>query len=287
MTTGLPLSTFTVLGASGYIGSRLVAHLRTQGHTVWAPARGDAKLLQRPLGHVLYCAGLTADFRSRPFDTADAHVGLLNEVLRHARFDSLLYLSSTRVYMGSSSTHEDAPLTVLPGDPSYLYNLTKLTGESLCHASGRPGVRVARLSNVVGPGMDATSGNLVADLVHQAQRGRIVLRSDPQSAKDYVHIDDLLDWLPRIALTGRAATYNVASGRQTLHAQWLAWLQARTGCTVEVAADAPLQQFSPIDVQRMQAEWGATPRAVLADDLLRPVPSNVSVLNDPVGVPQS
>lgn len=272
--TGLPPSTFTVLGATGYIGSRLVAHLRAEGHTVWAPARGDAEVFARPLGHVMYCVGLTADFRTRPFDTVDAHVGLLAELLRRAQFDSLLYLSSTRVYMGAASTHEDAPLSVMPSDPSYLYNLTKLTGESLCHASGRTGVRVARLSNVVGPGMDAASGNLVADLLHQARGGHIVLRSDPQSAKDYVHVDDLLDWLPRIALAGRAATYNVASGRQTTHAQWLAWLQARMGCTVEVAAKAPLQQFPPMDVQRLQTEWGVAPRAVLADDLLlHPVPS--------------
>ena len=279
--TDLPPSTFTVLGASGYIGSRLVAHLRAQGHTVWAPPRGYAEVFTRPLGHVIYCVGLTADFRTRPFDTVDAHVGLLAEVLRRAQFDSLLYLSSTRVYMGAASTHEDAPLSVLPGDPSYLYNLTKLTGESLCHACGRPGVRVARLSNVVGPGMDAASGNLVADLLHQAQRGHIVLRSDPQSAKDYVHVDDLLDWLPRIALAGRAATYNVASGRQTLHAQWLAWLQARTGCTVEVDAQALLQAFPPINVQRLRGEWGVAPRAVLADDLLL---NDASVVTDPVGV---
>lgn len=278
--TGLPLSTFTVLGASGYIGSRLVAHLQAQGHSVWSPARGAAEVFTRQLGHVIYCVGLTADFRTRPFDTVDAHVGLLAEVLRRAQFHSLLYLSSTRVYMGATRTDEDAPLAVLPGDLSYLYNLTKLTGESLCHACGRPGVRVARLSNVVGPGMDAASGNLVADLLHQAQGGRIVLRSDPQSAKDYVHVDDLLDWLPRIALAGRAATYNVASGRQTTHAQWLAWLQARTGCSVEVAGQAPLQAFHPINVLRLQGEWGVAPRAVLADDLLPFPPSN-----DPVGVP--
>jgi nucleoside-diphosphate-sugar epimerase len=260
----------------------LVAHLRDQGHTVWTPARGDVEVFTRPLGHVMYCVGLTADFRTRPFDTVDAHVGLLGQVLQRAQFDSLLYLSSTRVYMGAASTDEDAPLAVVPGDPSYLYNLTKLTGESLCHASGRAGVRVARLSNVVGPGMDAASGNLVVDLLRQAQGGHIVLRSDPQSAKDYLHVDDLLDWLPRIALVGRAATYNVASGRQTIHAQWLAWLQARTGCTVEVAGQAPLQAFPPINVQRLQGEWGVAPRAVLADDLL---PNDAFVVTDPVGVP--
>lgn len=263
--TGLPPSAFTVLGASGYIGSRLVANLRAQGHTVWAPARGDAEVFARPLGHVIYSVGLTADFRTRPFDTVDAHVGLLAEVLRRAQFDSLLYLSSTRVYMGATRTDEDAPLTVLPGDPSYLYNLTKLTGESLCHASGRPGVRVARLSNVVGPGMDPASGNLVADLLHQARQGHIVLRSDLQSAKDYLHVDDLVDWLPRLALTGRAKIYNVASGKQTTHRQWLEWLASTHTATFASAEPAPWQGFAPIDVTRLRNEFGWEPRRLLVD----------------------
>ena len=242
-----------------------MAHLRAQGHTVWAPPRGDAEVFTRPLGHVMYCVGLTADFRTRPFDTVDAHVGLLAEVLRRAQFDSLLYLSSTRVYMGAASTHEDAPLSVLPGDPSYLYNLTKLTGESLCHACGRPGVRVARLSNVVGPGMDSASGNLVADLLRQARQGHIVLRSDPQSAKDYVHVDDLLDGLPRIALAGRASVYNVASGVQITHRQWLEWLASTHAATFAITEPAPWQGFAPIDVTRLRDEFAWKPRRILVD----------------------
>lgn len=250
------MSQFTVLGASGYIGHRLVQRLRAEGHTVWAPARGDASALNRPLGHVLYCIGLTGDFRARPFDTVDAHVIFLAQVLQRTQFDSLLYLSSTRVYMGAARTDEEALLTVQPGDPSYLYNLTKLTGESLCHSSQRTGVRVARLSNVVGPGMDASSGNFIASLLRDARAGHVVLQTAPESAKDYIHIDDVVGWLPRIALDGQASTYNVASGVQTTHAQWVQWLVQHTGCSHVVQADAPMQYFLPINVQRLQAEFG-------------------------------
>ena len=122
-----------------------------------------------------------------------------------------------------------------------------------------------RLSNVVGPGMDAASGNLVADLLHQAQQGHIVLRSDPQSAKDYLHVDDLLDWLPRIALEGRAAAYNVASGEQTTHREWLDWLASTHAATVVVAERAPWQSFAPIDVTRLRNEFGWKPRRILVD----------------------
>lgn len=256
------MSQFTVLGASGYIGSRLVVRLCADGHAVWAPERGDGSILTRPLGHVLYCVGLTGNFRNRPFDTVQAHVGLLAELLQHARFDSLLYLSSTRVYQGADRTDEDAPLTVLPGAPSYLYNLTKLTGESLCHSSCRTGVRIARLSNVVGPGMDPGSGNLIAMLLRDAHTGHVVLQSAPESAKDYIHIEDVLDLLPRIAIEGQASTYNLASGDQTSHVQWLRWLAAATGCGYAVQPGAPLQSFLPINIERLQTEFGFVARPI-------------------------
>lgn len=246
----------TVLGASGYIGRRLVAYLRAQGHAVWAPGRGETGVFAKDLGHVFYCAGLTGNFRERPFETMQAHAGFLADVLQRARFESLLYLSSTRVYMGAQRTDEEVPLQVVPHDPSYLYNLSKLAGEALCHSCGRSQVRVARLSNVVGPGMSPQSGNLVADLVQQARAGHIVLRTAAQSAKDYVHVDDVVDWLARIALHGRFSTYNVASGLQTTHAEWLELLGARFGASAEVLADAPMQSFPAIDVERLKAEFG-------------------------------
>ena len=249
------MSLFTVLGACGYIGRRLVTYLQESGHEVWAPERGASDVFSRPLGHVMYCVGLTGNFRSRPFDTVDAHVALLQELLRRAQFDSLLYLSSTRVYMGSDRADEEAPLQVLPADPSYLYNLSKLLGESLCHASGRTGVRVARLSNVVGSGMSSDSGNLIADLVAQARTGHVVLRSALQSAKDYIHVDDVLESITRIALGGAHRTYNLASGVQTTHGQWLQWLAHSTGCSVECLDQAPVQQFPVISVQRLRNEW--------------------------------
>jgi len=31
-------------------------------------------------GHVIYCIGLTADFRQKPFETIEAHVSKLAEV---------------------------------------------------------------------------------------------------------------------------------------------------------------------------------------------------------------
>src|SRR5262249_21758891 len=65
---------YTVLGASGFIGGHLAAHFRKAGVRHLAPPKWTDDVLHRPLGHVLYCIGLTADWRSRPHDTVRAHV---------------------------------------------------------------------------------------------------------------------------------------------------------------------------------------------------------------------
>lgn len=254
---------WTVLGASGTIGRRLVAQLRAAGQTVDTPGRGDAGLYRRPLGHVIYAIGLTADFRQRPYDTVQAHVSVLAELLQQGDFESLLYLSSTRVYGRAAGGREDNPLPVLAQDPSDLYNLSKLMGESLCLQDARAGVRVARLSNVVG-GEDADSANFVPSLVREARSGRIVLQTAADSAKDYIHIDDVAELLPRIAAGGRERLYNVASGVQTTHAQWTAQLAVQTGCAVEVAPGAPNVRFIPVDIGRIRAEFDFQPRPALA-----------------------
>ena len=236
-----------------------MARLRQAGQLVEAPGRGDGAIYDRPLGHVIYAIGLTADFRQRPFDTVQAHVNVLAELLQHGNFESLLYLSSTRVYGRAVSSREDIPLPVLTQDASDLYNLSKLMGESLCLQDARASIRVVRLSNVVG-GKDTNSPNFLPSLVRGARNGCIELQTAMDSAKDYIHIDDAVELLTRIASTGRQRLYNVASGVQTTHAQWASQLAAQTGCKIVVAPGAVAVQFVPIDITRIREEFNFQPR---------------------------
>lgn len=252
---------YTVLGASGFIGRHLVASLQSRDLCVWAPERGGPEIFARPLGHVIYCIGLTADFRSRPFDTVRAHVSVLAELLERANFDSLLYLSSTRVYAGLDVAQEGASLMVNPENPSDLYNLSKLMGESLCLSCERGGVRVARLSNVVG--CDPNSDNFLFALIREARGGQIVLRSDLDSSKDYILLDDVLTLLPRIAVSGRERIYNVAGGGNIRHRELAGRLVELTGCALDILPAAPRQCFPTIDIKRIRAEFDFVPSSVL------------------------
>lgn len=254
---------FTVLGARGFVGSHLVRALRTAGHDVFAPMRDDPQVFNRPLGHVLYCIGLTADFRTRPFATVEAHVCVLNRVLQHADFSSLVYLSSTRVYSGATSGREDIPISVRSDDPSDLYNLTKLTGESICQTSDRENVTCVRLSNVIGE--DTGSSNFVYDITRDALAGRIALRSALNSAKDYIGVADVAQLLPKIAMQSAHSLYNVASGVKVRHSEIVDALRSLTDCEVVVADDAPTLTFPDIDVSRVADEFGLGARPVLEE----------------------
>jgi nucleoside-diphosphate-sugar epimerase len=268
--------TFTVLGASGFVGSHLARHLRARGHEVFAPARGTALPEARRLGHVIYAVGLTGDFRRRPFDTMEAHVGVLAETLRSIQFDSFLYLSSTRLYGGARHGGEDAVFQVDPATPGDLYNLSKLAGEALCHACERPRVRVARLSNVYAPAIredtDAAAGFLPS-VIADALRGELSLATDLGSSKDYIRVDDVCRALERIALSGTQRCYNVAAGRNTTNREIADSLRGITGCRVIVEPGAPLTVFPKVDTSRLAARFAAAGEswapASLIDDLPR------------------
>jgi nucleoside-diphosphate-sugar epimerase len=255
----------TVLGASGFIGSRLVERLGALGRDYTAVRRDDA-FPAGPLGNVIYCIGVTADFRSRPFDTVAAHVCKLLEVLRDCDFESLVYLSSTRLYSASGSTHEDSAIRIAPLDPGDLYNASKAMGESLVLNCGRRG-QVVRISNVYGD--DFTSDNFLTSVLRDAIiRKRIALLTSADSAKDYISVENVVDALIDIATEGQERIYNLASGINVSNGELVQTLQGLTGCAVEFSQQAPSLMYPPINIDRLRSEFDFRPARVL-DDMSR------------------
>ncbi|MEZ5872934.1 MAG: CmcI family methyltransferase [Nitratireductor sp.] len=273
------MSRFTVLGCNGFIGSNLCKHLRENGHDViaadrtWLSGARSSDFSVHPynqdLGHVIYAIGLTADFRGRLRDTMQAHVTILNETLQSARFDSLLYLSSTRIYDHNGSTSEDAQIAANPAKDDDSYNISKLAGESSCLAWPDEKVRVARLSNVVG--FDTGSQNFLTTLIQEAAlEGRITLLQSEKSEKNYINISDVCSAIEMIALQGRHRLYNVAGKRNISHRE-LAGKVAEI-CKAELVTnpDAPVVSFPEIDTDRYDHEFKAGKSDVMQgiDDLV-------------------
>jgi nucleoside-diphosphate-sugar epimerase len=256
---------FTIFGASGLIGSRLSRYLQSEGHEVRAC---DRRLSQNAenLGHVIYCIGLTADFRRRPIETIEAHAYLSALLLHRSSFESWLYLSSTRVYGGlgpRASASEENEILIKPSADT-IYDLSKLLGEATCLGHEASSVRVARLSNVYSPDQkDVTFlGSVMKEL---REHGTVVIREAPESSKDYIAIDDVARLLVQICLHGRERLYNVASGVPTTHRQIAERLHELTGRPVTFAPGAVVRAFPRVSISRVQAEFSFAPRSLLDD----------------------
>ena len=250
---------FTVLGSTGFIGSNLCSFLEKQNIAYFAPGRNYKFTPDENLGHVVYAIGLTADFRQRPLETVDAHVCKLLEVLRTCRYESFLYLSATRVYARIDHlAAETSNLIMDVNDPGDLYNISKIMGEAVCLSFPNDKIRIARLSNVVGD--DWNSENFIYSILKEIKVSeKLLLRSEPESCKDYIVINDVVNLLYEISLKGRFRIFNVAGGRNISTRELLDFISDRVEFSYQVAKGSPVISFPQIDISRIKENFSFVP----------------------------
>jgi nucleoside-diphosphate-sugar epimerase len=250
---------FTILGGSGYIGSKLIEEA-TKNNIPFQVLDRDYIISNEPLGDIIYCIGLTADFRTRPFDTIEAHVSRLNEFLHLANFKSLTYLSSTRVYINNKFGIEDNKICVNPMDPSDLYNLSKLTGESICLSSGKS-VRIIRLSNVVGD--EENSDNFLTQIIKEIKNTNALnLYSSLDSEKDYIHIRDVVKLIFKISKYGENEIYNVASGTNISVRKIIEILKTHFSFELKLNHEALPLIFPKINNEKIRSKFNYEPQEI-------------------------
>ena len=247
------MNRFTILGSRGFIGRSLVNFLSARDYEVFTPEISEFNP-RLNWGHVIYCIGLTGNYRNHPHRTIEAHVSTLSEFIKHCQFDSFVYLSSTRVYLHNSTTSVSEAISVIPTEREELYNLSKLLGESLCINTDK--CKVVRLSNVVGVGMSPYL--FVGQLIREALTGEIKLKSHLESVKDYISIHDVVQLLVKISTAGQRKVYNVASGNQKSHYEIYQMINYHLPCNLLHDVNAPIFEFPPIDICELKDEFDFT-----------------------------
>lgn len=227
----MTLRTFTIIGGNGFIGSEITKKLSLRGYNVFIPQKDDARLWNKELGTIIYCAG-HGDCKNNPLKVLDSNTTLVARLLAEANFTRFIYLSSTRVYMGNETGSEQDDLRVLNNDNRRLFNLTKLVTEELLLLSNKD-VVILRPSNVYGVAIDSPLF-LPAITRNAITTGKIDMYVSPDYAKDYVSVDSVAEMTIAIALKDviKNKIFNLAAGYNVKASEIANVLQAETGCIV-------------------------------------------------------
>ena len=223
-----------VTGASGFIGSALVRHLRAAGWDVLAVDRKPFADADQPsrladvaqegalaglldertvIFHMAASADVAASVANPRHDFDNTFRGVF-EVLEAARH------AGSRVVFPSTASIFDASNTLPLSErafprPTSPYAAGKLGGEAYCHAYHRSygvDVRIARLFSVYGVGMFRFA---IHDIVRKIQQNHeeLTILGDGTQVRDYLFIDDAVRGLTMVATKGASGEeYNVASG---------------------------------------------------------------------------
>jgi nucleoside-diphosphate-sugar epimerase len=254
-----------ITGSGGFIGSRLLARLLTEGSNVRCLRRaaigqqfpGGAEQVScdftsldavtealQDVSTVFHLGGMASSgaAQASPAEAFRANTWTTQNVLEAARrnhVERVVLLSTAYVYGSASGlpVTEDSPLA-----PASIYAATKLAGDMLALAYyksyGLP-VNVLRCFNVYGPGQVADA--VIPTIVSQALRKPEVSVRSLRPKRDFVFVDDVVDALCLAARSESVGSaFLIASGLPVSVAQLIrTTLSLVLGTNVAAPEDEP------------------------------------------------
>jgi nucleoside-diphosphate-sugar epimerase len=217
------MSKVFVSGASGGMGSHLVKFLKSKGHEIILPKNPMARIEDpdyfeldsnpTEISVFYHLAGKCAVQKSwdSPVDFIQTNVLGTAKALEFCRKNQikLVYLSSYMYGIPEKlPIDEMAKISIL--NP---YALSKYQGEELCEFYGKHyglSYSIVRLFNLYGA--EGNQHTLISEIVHQIITGKAIHVKDLSPKRDYIYINDVLNFLELVANDTANEIYNIGSG---------------------------------------------------------------------------
>ena len=279
-----------VTGGAGFIGSNVVALLRSQGvgvtvldnlssgyatnldpfpevRLVRGDVRDPAALNDAIAGAevVFHLAASVGSTRSIEHPIEDAEINLIGtirvlEAIRKHRARKIVFSSSAGIFgeLRTLPIREDHPV-----EPESPYGASKLAAEKVCLAYGRlHGFEAVclRYFNVYGPNQRYDAyGNVIPIFVHRLYAGEpIVIFGDGEQTRDLINVADVAQANVRVGATaGAVGTFNIASATQISINRLAQLIREMSGRAARIEHGPP----RPGDVRDSVADIGAAARA--------------------------
>lgn len=309
-------SSLLLLGATGFIGSRLAQTFADNGYRVTGIARdpapgdwcGDARFLQSDLGEtgrygdaldsahtVFYAAGETVPGDTGAGPGHEMDVGLnpfvrLLDALAKRSGRHLVFVSSGGAIYGRA---DSTPVTEhLRSAPISYYAAGKAAMEAFLQvfaAQTANRVTILRPSNLYGPGQPKRPGfGLVRTVIDCLAEDRpLTIWGDGSIARDYLHIDDFTAACSKVVNTGENSAlriFNVACGEAYSINEVCDIAERVSGRALQRAYQSP-RQTDPericLDISRIREECGWTPGITLEDGIRGVWQARVAGIADP------
>ncbi len=298
-----------ITGGAGFLGSHLCERFLAEGHEVVCmdnfvtgspdniahlvghPAFqflrhdvSDFTYVAGPLDYVLHFASPASpvDYLKLPIQTLKVgalgtHNGLGLAKAKGARF---LLASTSEVY-GDPLVHPQRESywgNVNPVGLRGVYDEAKRFAEAITMAYHRyHGVetRIVRIFNTYGPRMRPDDGRVVSNVINQALRGEpITVYGDGSQTRSFCYVDDLVDGIYRLLMSGETEPVNIGNPNETTIAAFAEEISSLVGTAGPVVYE-PLPADDPKirqpDITKARARLGWEPRVSRADGLRRTV----------------
>lgn len=210
-----------ITGSEGYIGRQLCGKLSNDELLRIDYTRGlsvqDYGSLPSTTSLVFHLSALTSPGESQ-ICTAAYHEDNLVATRHLIKMCRNMYTPPRVVFASTCAVYGDChDKYLLESSATYpvsYYGLTKLACEMLLLSSGL-NVRILRIFNVVGKG-GGHPGRLLPTLLRNFAAGNVTNIYGPNTLRDYVHVDDVVEALMKAATTtSPSRIFNIGTGKGT------------------------------------------------------------------------